>query len=121
EAQVLTVPSRGRGFVGGKQVNSPSSHAGGKAEAKFLWADGNQFADRAFHHHRVGEVDEVNRQRFFLAPNRYVKDARTGDGHRGIFVSGPVRCVAQEFKVVHALDLPECAVDVPREIENATG
>ena len=68
----------------------------GQTHADFLFADGNQLAHRPLHHHRIGEVDEMDGQRILLPPDGDVEHAGAGDGDRRVFVRRPrrPRCAA---------------------------
>ena len=80
---------------------------------------GNELAQRALHHHRIGEVDQVHGHRILLPPHGHIQHAGTGHGHRARFVGRPIHRVAQQLAMVRRQNLPEGAVDVPREVHHA--
>ena len=94
---------------------------GRKIDFHCLFPDREEFADGAFHHHGIGEVDEVDGDGIFLAPDGDVENAGAGNGDGRFFVGGPFDGVAEEFVVIDAEDFPKGAIDVPGEINDAGG
>ena len=49
----------------------------------------NNFPHRSFHHHWIGQVDEMNGDGSFLTPDGYIDDTRAADRDGWLFVRSP--------------------------------
>src|SRR5690606_6210118 len=67
-------------LVADKQPCSLGSLSVGNGEAHLLRADGEDLAYRALQHHRVGEVDDRERQAVLVLAQREIDDALALDG-----------------------------------------
>src|SRR6266481_4243058 len=91
-----------------------------KPNTDYLFANRNQFANRAFHQHGVGEIHQMYGERVLLLPHRDVENSGTGHSHERFLVGRPDNRVPQNLAVIGRKHFPESPVDVPREINDAT-
>ena len=92
-----------------------------QAHPQHLLTHRQQFADGTFHHHRVGQVHQMDRHRLFLRPDGHVQHARAKHLHRRAFAGQPGDCVLQQLPMVQAQHFPEGAVNIPGEVNNLPG
>src|SRR5262245_38858275 len=90
-----------------------------QADVQMLRADGNELADRAFHHHGVCEIDQVNDHSVVLLPSGDVEDTRAGSTDDVRLIERPANNVGQNSAVVGVEFFPERAFDVTGEISDA--
>ena len=93
---------------------------GGRFTRTPLLGDGNQFSERAFHHHRIGQVHQVNGHGMLLPPNGNVQHARarTPSTSGSSFVA-QATALASKRPWSRREDVPEGAINVPGKISNA--
>ena len=89
-----------------------------EADTNGLLAQRQELAKWAFHEHWIGEVYQVDGHRVLLPPNRDVEHTWTAHDDGRVLISCPMHRVGHELAVIHAKDLPKCAVDVPWEIDD---
>src|ERR1017187_2292106 len=70
-----------RSFVGDEQMNFFGPDAFGQADPDVLRAHRNKFTERAFHGHRIGQINQVYDQGVAIAPGGHVQHAGAGDFH----------------------------------------
>src|SRR5215510_4270792 len=90
------------------------------ANAYLLMRRWDYFADRPFHHHGVGQVHEMGGDGVLLQPKRDVEHAPTFNHQRLLFIGRPRNGVLQHQPMIGGENLPERAVNIEREIDNAS-
>ena len=91
---------------GGQQLHLPGAGSFGEPDAHRQGPDRDDFAQRALHHHRVRQVDEVHGHRVALTPDGHVQEPGTGDFDRRRLVRGPRHDVPQQPAVIDGTSPP---------------
>src|SRR6266508_6922078 len=89
------------------------------ANAYLLPRRGDDFADRPFHHHRVGQVHEMSGDGVLLHPERDVQHAASFHRQWLLFIARPGDGVLQHQPVISGEHFPKRSVNIEREIDNA--